>query len=292
MRNHTAILLLAALVFLVGCGPKGGDRKKNIQSVAFETVERTTVTRTVSLIGMVQGERQATAISKIAGRVTEISKPEGSMVTADEPVAYVVNDVPGMDYKPGPVTAPVAGRVGEVYVDVGQTVAPGVPIALVSDYTQNVRVVASVSDQDLRFVRQGARGEVSVTAFPDTVFTGTITRVSPVLGQMSRTATVEFIVENRDRKLIPGMSCAVQLVLEQKEDAVALPLNALFTNGFSKVAVLDGDTARLRDMTTGLMGDRRVEVTSGVEPGDRVITTGKERVEDGEVVNPVEAVRQ
>lgn len=291
MRRLATITLLLAIV-LTGCGPRGGGRERRIQSVAFETARRTTVTRTISLIGTVEGGEQATAVSRIAGRVTEIARPEGSSVGADDPIVYVVNDIPGMDYKPGPVRAPISGVVGRVYVDIGQTVAPGVPVATVANYASRVRIKATISDQDLRFVKPGAPADVSVTAFPDTVFTGRVTTVTPVLDQMSRTATVELSVGNTGRKLVPGMACGVRLELERKEDVVALPLTALFTNGLSRIAVLEGRTARFRDIETGLVGDRLVEILTGVEPGDSIITTGKERVEDGNEVNPVEVGQQ
>ncbi len=287
-RTAYLITILLALTALVGCGPQGGGRARSIQSVAYETARLSTVVRTISLIGSIQGNRQANALAKLTGRVTEITRPEGSWVNADEPIVYVVNDIPGMDYKPGPVRAPISGVVGRIYVDVGQTVAPGVPVATVADYSSRVKVKAAISDQDLRFVRVGAEAAITVAAFPDTVFAGRVTRVAPVLDQLSRTATVELVVDNPGRKLVPGMACGVQLELERRENVVAMPLTALFTNGFTKVAVLDGNTARFRDIVTGLRGDRLVEIVSGIEPGERVITTGKERVEDGSEVNPVE----
>jgi multidrug efflux pump subunit AcrA (membrane-fusion protein) len=280
---------MTVLVLAGNCGTRKQKSSRALPTVAYETVRRQTVTRTIKLLGTVQGDQQATAMSKLAGRVTEIVRPEGSYVSEGEPIAFVVNDVPGMDYKPGPVTAPVSGQVGKVYVEPGQSVAPGVPVALVARYSERVRVRATVSDQDLRFIRPGARGDVSVVAFPDTTFTGTVARVTPVLDQMSRTATVELTVDNRGRHLIPGVACAVQLTLEQRDSVVALPLTALFTNGLSRIAVLDGNKARFREVRLGLVGDRAAEVVTGIEPGERVITTGKERVRDGDEVKPVEA---
>jgi multidrug efflux pump subunit AcrA (membrane-fusion protein) len=288
MRRILTAVLVLAVIALVGCGPQGGGKERTIQSVAFETVRRQTVTRTIGLLGTIEGQKQATAMSKIAGRVTSIARPEGSWVGQDDPIVYVVNDIPGMDYQPGPVRAPIAGYVGRIYVEVGQMVAPGVPVAVIANYGSRVTVKARISDQDLRFVRPGAPATVSVTAFPDTVFTGRVTVVTPVLDQLSRTATVELTVDNTGRKLVPGMACGVQLTLEEKNDVIALPRTALFTNGFTKIAVLDDSIARFREISTGLVGDRLIEVTSGLESGERVITTGKERIEDGGKVRPVE----
>lgn len=289
--TRTIIAVSMALALLAGCGGAGGKGKKEerlVQSVAVSTVKLDTVVRTVQFLGTLQGDKQAMAMPKIAGRVTEIVRPEGSSVSEGDPIAYVVNDVPGMDFKPGPVTAPVSGTVGKVYVEVGQSVAPGMPVASVASYGERVRVRVSVSDVDLRFIRPGARGIISVVAFPDTTFTGKVSRITPVLDQMSRTATAELVVENRGRQLVPGMACAVRLVLEQRDAAVSLPLTALLNDGSARIAVLDGNTARFRAVELGLVGDRAVEVVSGIQPGDKVITTGKERIKDGDEVKPVE----
>jgi len=293
ITSSLALVLAAGVPLVAGCGQmgkgKGKKEERLVQSVAVHTVRLDTVVRTVQLLGTLQGDQQATAMPKFAGRVTEIVKPEGSVVSEGDAIAYVVNDVPGMDFKPGPVTAPVSGTVGKVYVEVGQSVAPGMPVAWVASYGERVRVKVNVSDQDLRFVRPGARGIVSVAAVPDTTFAGAVSRVTPVLDQMTRTATVELVVDNRGRRLVPGMACAVRLVLEQREAAVALPLTALFNDGSTRVAVLDGSTARLRPVELGLVGDRAVEVVAGVEPGDKVITTGKERIKDGDEVKLAES---
>jgi len=292
--THLRTLLITAVAVLLaaGCGGAGGKGKKEervVQSVEVHTVKLDTVVRTVQLLGTLQGDQQAMALPKIAGRVTEIVRPEGSSVSQGDPIAYVVNDVPGMDFKPGPVTAPVSGTVGKVYVEVGQSVAPGMPVASVASYGTRVRVKVNVSDQDLRFVRPGARGVVSVAALPDETFTGTVSRVTPMLDQMSRTATAELVVENRGRQLVPGMACAVRLVLERREAAVAVPLTALFNDGSKRIAVLDGTTARFRPVEFGLAGDRSVEVVSGIQPDEKVITTGKERIKDGDEVKPAES---
>jgi len=277
---------------LVACtGPGGKSRRPEarlVQSVQTHTVKLDTVVRTVQLLGTLQGDQQAMAMPKLAGKVTAIVRPEGSAVSEGDPIAYVVNDVPGMDFKPGPVVAPVSGTVGKVYVEVGQSVAPGMPVASVASYGVRVRVKVNVSDQDLRFVKTGARGAVTVAALPDETFTGTVIRVTPVLDPMSRTATAELVVENRGRQLVPGMACAVKLVLERREAAVALPLTALFSDGSKRIALLDGTTARFRPVELGLAGDRAVEVVSGIQPGEKVITTGKERIKDGDEVKPVE----
>jgi multidrug efflux pump subunit AcrA (membrane-fusion protein) len=293
MRKLIKLCILVIIAFALNCGPSGPREMARIaQSVNVVMVKRNSVKRTVKLLGTVYGEQQATAMSKIAGRVTQIAKSEGSSVNEGDPIAYVVNDIPGMDYKPGPVVSPITGIVGKVYVEVGQAVAPTLPIATVSSYSSKVKVKASISDHDLGFVKIKAKAAVSVSAYPDIIFEGSVTQFSPVLDPMTRAATVEVTVPNRNKKLLPGMACSVSLILEQKQDVISIPQAALFTDGFSRVVVIDGNKVHFKDIEIGLIGDEWVEVISGLNEGDKVVTIGKERVQEGEEVKPIEVSSQ
>ncbi len=293
MGKLIKLCILVIIALALNCGPRGPREKERIaQSVNVVKVKRNSVKRTVKLLGTVYGEQQAVAMSKIAGRLTQIVKPEGSSVNEGDPIAYVVNDIPGMDYKPGPVISPISGIVGKVYVEVGQAVVPIIPIATVSSYSSKVKVKASISDHDLGFVKIGAKADVTVSAYPDIIFDGKVTQFSPVLDPMTRAATVEVTVPNRNKRLLPGMACRVSLILEQKQDVISIPQAALFTDGFSRVVVIDRNKVHFKDIDIGLIGDEWVEVISGLNDGDKVVTIGKERVQEGEEVKPVEVSSQ
>lgn len=286
--------ILTTLTVLLAACPLACQMQKNkqqsrlAQAVAVIPVRRTTVQRTIQLLGTLEGEKQAMAMSKITGRVTAIVRPEGSPVNEGDPIAYVVNDIPGMDYKPGPVLSPISGTVGKVYVEIGQTITPATPVAVVSSFSPVIKARGLVSDADLHLVRIGAPAQVSVSAVPDTVFIGKVSRVTPMVDPLSRSATVEISIPNSGRRLTPGMTASIRLLAEEKQDVVALPLEALFTDGFTRVVVVKDKIAQFRNIKTGLVGDSLVEVITGLEPGEKVVTTGKERVRDGETVNPVE----
>jgi multidrug efflux pump subunit AcrA (membrane-fusion protein) len=292
---RTIITSSIVLALFAGCGPMGKGRGKTeaeSATVAVETVKNDTVIRTTDLIGTLQGSQQVSVSPKLAGRVTEIAKTEGSSVKAGDPIIYVVNDIPGMDYKPGPVLSPIDGVVGKVSVDVGQNVGSSTTVATVASYSDRVKVVAPVSDADLQYVKLGSAASVQISALPNQTFTGHVTKVTPFVDNASRSATVEITVPNSEHRLVPGMTAGVRLVLERRENVVALPLAALFSTDQTKIVVVDGTTAHFRTIATGLVGDDKVEVLSGINVGEKVATTGKERVEDGQTVKPIEAGAQ
>lgn len=289
--NLQSVILMVALALLAGCGKPGKSKAEERQAVAVAvvTADTGTVIRSTNLVGTLVGEQQVTVMPKVAGRVTEIARGEGSYVKAGDPIIYIVNDVPGMDYKPGPVLSPIDGVVGKVNVEVGQSAAPGMPVATVASYSNRIRVRAAVSDADLPYVKPGASADVLISALPDQVFSGRVTRVSPIVDAMSRSATVEVLLPNSQRRLVPGMTASVRLVVERREHVVTVPLGALFATDKTRAVTIDGTTARFRPIQVGLIGDDKAEVVSGINPGDKVATTGKERVQDGEAVRPIEA---
>jgi len=291
ITSSLALVLAAAVPFVAGCRPMGKGKAEERQAVAVAvvTADTGTVIRSTNLVGTLVGEQQVTVSPKVAGRVTEIARPEGSFVKAGDPILYIVNDVPGMDYKPGPVLSPIDGVVGKVNVEVGQSAAPGMPVATVASYSDRIRVKAAVSDADLPYVKTGAAADVSISALPDQVFSGHVARVSPMVDAASRSATVEITLSNDQHRLVPGMTASVRLVLERREHVVAVPLGALFATDRTRAVTIDGTTARVRVIQVGLVGDEKAEIVSGINPGDKVATTGKERVQDGDVVRPIEA---
>jgi len=88
------------------------------------------------------------------------------------------------------------------------------------------------------------------------------------------------------------MTASVRLVVERREHVVTVPLGALFATDRTRAVIADGTIARFRTIQVGLVGDDRAEVVSGINPGDKVVTTGKERIEDGAGVRPVEVGAQ
>jgi membrane fusion protein, multidrug efflux system len=294
--SRTIIASSIVLALLAGCGPMGKGRgkaeEKQAVAVAVATADTGTVIRSTNLVGTLVGEQQVTVMPKVAGRVTEIARAEGSYVKAGDPILYIVNDIPGMDYKPGPVLSPISGVVGKVNVEVGQSAAPGMPVATVASYSDRIRVRAAVSDADMPYVKTGATADVSVSAIPDQIFSGRVTQISPMVDPASRSATVEVTLPNGQHRLVPGMTASVRLVVEHREHVVAVPLSALFSTDKTRAVIIDGTTARSRPIQTGLVGDDLVEILSGIQPGDKVATVGKERVQDGETVRPVEAGAQ
>jgi HlyD family secretion protein len=184
------------------------------------------------------------------------------------------------------ILSPVDGFVGRRNVDSGTYVSPNVPVASVVDI-KFVRMVANLVERDLRRVAAGAPAEVDVDAFPGEIFKGRVARVAPVLDPATRTATMEIEVPNGDYRLKPGMYARVRLTVDQRQNALVVPRNALVdVEGKRGVYIYDAAAkkAHFRDVSVGLQDDQRAEITSGLSQSDRVVTTGAAALRTGDTV--------
>ncbi|MEO0131591.1 MAG: efflux RND transporter periplasmic adaptor subunit [candidate division WOR-3 bacterium] len=287
--------VLIILVIILGCRAekKAGSLKK-VPTVEVVKITPRTVYRTAILYGTIYGEEQVVLTPKVVGRVIKILKPEGSIVNQNDTVLYVLNDIPGMDYQPSPVLSPITGIVGKIYVDLGQTVTQATPVALVSKYSERVRVKAPISEVDLRYLNKDAKAVITTTNLPGLQFEGRVINISAVLDPILGSAAVEIFVPNLERKLIPGMACEVRLYLDKKENILAVPLSALLTNTSlttdtaSVLTVAHDFRARRKLITLGIIGDQWAEIKTGLNIEEKVITTGKERIAEGDSLNIIE----
>ena len=183
------------------------------------------------------------------------------------------------------ITSPVAGFVGKRSLDPGAWVTPNSAFISVVDIGV-VRLVANVVEKDLRRVNQGMPADVSVDAFPGEKFEGRIAHVAPVLDPATRTAQVEVEIQNSNFRLKPGMYAKVDFVVEQKQNTLVVPANAIVDlNGKKGVFLPDeGDVAKFKPITIGMSQSDIVEVVDGLPEGARVVTTGAAALREGDKI--------
>ena len=177
------------------------------------------------------------------------------------------------------ITSPISGIVQERMADPGVVVQPGNGIFKIGDY-QRVRLRANVAQQDASRVNVGTPVIARVPGMDATgVVRGEITSIFPQTDMTTRTVTVEAVVNNPDQKLLSGQFVDMEIITEQRTSALSVPTAAVTEfNGESAVWVVNGETAQRKMVTTGLTASDRVEIRSGLEAGDVVITSGYGRL--------------
>jgi RND family efflux transporter MFP subunit len=179
------------------------------------------------------------------------------------------------------VAAPWDGVVSKVLVKDGDFVAPRAP--LVEMYDPNSLVIRlAVPEAQSTLVLKGMPVKVQLDAYPGKTFEGKISLVYPDLDTRMRTRTAESTLD-APVALIPGMFARLQLVLETVADAVAVPGDAVLglPNGEKVAYVLKDGKAQRRVVKTGLEVGGQVQILSGLQSGETVITAGNEKLKDG-----------
>jgi membrane fusion protein (multidrug efflux system) len=188
------------------------------------------------------------------------------------------------------VTAPFAGTVGIRRVSPGAFVRAGTPL---TDLTQldKLRLTFSAPERLLGRLVVGAPVRVETTAHPGEVLDGTIAIIEPQLDEQTRSARVVARVDNVGRRLSPGMSATVTLVLSERPEALTVPSQAVFVTGgqsFVYVVKPDSTVARAAIQLGTRLADV-VEVTGGLESGQQVVSAGHQKLYDGARVMPMAA---
>jgi len=188
------------------------------------------------------------------------------------------------------IRAPFAGVTGARRISPGTFVQPGTPITQLAQ-VDRLRVRFQAPERTLGQLSAGARVEVRTTAYPDLVLVGEIDVIEPVLDSASRSAGIVSFIENEGRRLRPGMSANVTVVLGERPDALVVPSESIFFEGQTPfVYVINADsTVQRTPVGLGTRLDADVEIVEGLAAGDRVVRAGHQKLFPGAKVNPVDS---
>jgi RND family efflux transporter MFP subunit len=193
------------------------------------------------------------------------------------------------------VTAPISGVVVWRYADTGALIQGGtgsndqaLPIVRLSQ-SNLLRLRIPVPEDDVRFVHEGDQLQVRVDAI-NRSFTGKIVRFTRDVNFETRTMETEVDVENNDLSIAPGMYANTALQLAHVSNVVTIPVEALVLNAERQETVYalgPNNHIHVRDVQVSLQGTKLAEVTSGLEPGDRVLIGGQDKYHEDEGVSPI-----
>lgn len=182
------------------------------------------------------------------------------------------------------IRAPISGIVVQTNADEGEVASMGLPLMTIVDIS-SVIVAADVPERDVALMKTGEPVPVKVEAFPGKTFPGLIGYIDYVANPTTRTFLMKIGIDNPDELLRPGMLASLELERRTWEDVVVVPRDAVIDDVDSKFAyVVDGETARQRVVTLGPTRGPFAVVTSGLEPGDKLIIAGHRQVVDNQKI--------
>jgi HlyD family secretion protein len=207
------------------------------------------------------------------------------------------------------IRAPMAGTVTALAVEEGEMVlgtqmTMGTQLMAVSDLSR-MEVQVDVDETDVVSVMTGQLAEVEVDALPDTLFMGRVTEIAnagTTIGAGTQMEVTNFAVTvellETDPRLRRGMSAAVDVITETRENTIFIPMQALTARRSEDLAVSDSQeesvtaggegeeeewievvfvvtaeqTVELRRVVTGISGTSTIEILSGLDEGEEIVT--------------------
>ena len=223
--------------------------------------------------------------SALATRNSTLAQLEAGMQSAKanvEQLSSVLENVDGQ----GNVVAPISGTLVSLSAVENGMVSPSMPVAVI-DGVDQMKVTVSVSEALVPKLAIGDEVEVSVSAVGVT-FTGAIRAVEQAANAQTKLYSVTVSVPAEVSGLLSGMFADVTFRTDTSQDTIVIPSEAILTSGSTQyVYVVEGDTARYVEVTTGLTGSGVTEITSGLTQGQQLVTVGQSYLADGDPVRIV-----
>ena len=172
--------------------------------------------------------------------------------------------------------------VSERLLDEGAMITANTPIISVIDIT-NLTVVIDVVERDYFKIKQGMEVKIFPTALPDKTYTAKVTRIAPMLDEVSRQARIELNLKNTGFELKPGMFITADIIYGTHSNTTIVPIEALVIRNEQEGVFLVDEAkkvAKFVAVKTGYRSPTQVEIVSPDISG-RVVTLGQHLLEDG-----------
>ncbi len=183
------------------------------------------------------------------------------------------------------IESPLDGFVGIRYLEPGALVNPTTPIVSILDLSR-VKTVVPVVESALQQLRLGLSAEITVDAYPQSLYRGNLTRISPFFDPDTRSAEVEIETPNPDWKLKPGMFARVRIDASVQRMALAIPRSGLLMQGRRQGVwrLSEKKTVLFQPVQIGVVENDTVEILEGLEEGAVIVTKGAQSLNEGDQV--------
>jgi membrane fusion protein, multidrug efflux system len=182
------------------------------------------------------------------------------------------------------ITAPFSGLIGLRQVSPGGYISTSTMITRLQQ-VEPIKIDFSVPEKYQELIKKGTKINFTV-AGQTKPFEGTVYAIEPRIDPLTRNMLLRGVCPNPGGVLLAGAFAKVEIVLQNITDALVVPSEAVIPilNG-EKVFVTEGGKIKSRDVREGIRTEREVQILSGLNPGDTVVTTGLLQVRDDMKVN-------
>lgn len=223
--------------------------------------------------------------SSIATRNTTLAQLEAGMENAKSGLEQLDLAMENVDEN-GNVIAPMDGVLASMTASEGSIVSTSMPVAVINDNSR-MKIVVMVSESLVSQLAIGDTADVIVSA-ADGALKANIRAVDQTANMQTNLYSVTLALPEDAAGLLPGMFADVTFHTDVNDNAVVIPTQAILTSNDVQYAfVVENNTAKYREVTTGLTGSGVTEVRSGLSAGEQLVTVGQTYLQDGDAVRVV-----
>ncbi|MEH7307854.1 HlyD family efflux transporter periplasmic adaptor subunit [Neobacillus drentensis] len=180
-----------------------------------------------------------------------------------------------------PITAPADGTITTLSVLEGERVTNGQVVAHLTDY-KDLQTVVQVDELDITKIKKKQTVSITVSAYPDSTFTGKVTGIAAEGTSSNGTSTFDVTIHiDQPKNLKVGMSTEASILTQSKENALYVPVDGVYTNNNEKYVIVatastdtssnaSAGTGQQKTVKTGISTDEYVELTEGVTAGETI----------------------
>jgi HlyD family secretion protein len=160
-------------------------------------------------------------------------------------------------------------------ISVGNTPWPGMSLVSLPDLSQ-MQVVTNINEVDISKIKKGQHVKITLDAFPDKQFAGTVVEVGTIGQQKNQGSTMKTFevilgIDGTDPILKPGMTTGNEIIIQTIAGAVFIPIESVFEkDGKTVVYTANGRRPQRQDVKLGVKNSNYIIVTEGVREGDKV----------------------
>jgi membrane fusion protein (multidrug efflux system) len=199
-------------------------------------------------------------------------------------------------YGDAKITAPISGIIGKRYLEAGDMASPAMALVSIVQM-ENVKIEFSATEEDLGKLAPGQKSLVRVRSYPDTIFYGKVSKISPVLDPLTRMVDVEVLIDNPHKMLKPGMYAEVEVITGEIKDVLVVPRFATIEstslrsiNGDDEVIknyyvyTVNNERAHQKKLDILYINHKNIAVKGGIEIGDTLVVAGQNNLRDSVAV--------
>ncbi|MGD1821539.1 MAG: efflux RND transporter periplasmic adaptor subunit [Pleomorphochaeta sp.] len=264
------------------------DSKEMSYTVYVEEMSPTTMTNYLEFNGDVVAQKSIDIYPDVTGEISSVKVSLGDYIEKGDIIVEVDPSLPGQNYSVNPVESTIDGTITDLPFDEGDQVSStSTSIATVGDLSE-LELDCFISEKYMSYIQLGLDAEITFESYEGQIFKGSVVEISPVLDSSTRTLEIKIkLDENKDNIVKTGMFGSIKLITEVKDDVLSIPSSCISSGdeGYFVYVVSSDNLAKLTYVETGIEIDGRIEIISGLEEGDLVITRGQSMLKNGSTIN-------